>query len=98
VSAHPDPRRAALEQRIAQARASLAALDARNREAARRLETRRAILIGAVITSALRRGDEVWIGDRFCNSSEDLPSLLSPHLSRAHDRSAFGLSPNPEQT
>ena len=91
------PRRAMIEQRIAQARAQLAAIDARHRVDARKQETRRCILLGAVLLSALRRSVPVVIDGTRASDLRDLPALLDHHLTRAHDRAVFGLPPLPTE-
>ena len=81
-----DERIKALEERLKQEKAKKAKLDARRKSAQamkeRAIETRRKILIGAIILAKVERGD--WSRDK-------LLDLLDASLTRADDRALFGL-------
>ena len=79
-----------LEQRLGQLRAQRQRDDQRKRtfesRKARKEDTRRKILIGALVLARVQQG-------RF--SEEELKSWLDEALTRADDRALFGLSASP---
>jgi len=81
-----DERIAALEARLRQEKAKKQQIEARKRavesKKKRGAETRKKILIGAVILAAVERGE--WPRDK-------LLSLLDASLKRADDRALFGM-------
>ena len=78
---------AALEAKLKQAKAKKQQVEARKRAVEHRLErrqdTRRKVLVGAVILARVERGE--WPRDK-------LLALLDTHLTRSDDRALFGLS------
>lgn len=84
---------AALEAKLKQAKAKKQLVEARKRAADQKLErrqdTRRKVLVGAVILARVERGE--WPRDK-------LLALLDSHLTRTDDRALFSLpSPAGEQ-
>ena len=83
---------AALETKLKQAKARKHLVEARKRTAeqklSRRQDTRRKVLVGAVILARVERGE--WPRDK-------LLALLDSHLTRADDRTLFGLPDNAAQ-
>ena len=83
-----DDRIATAEKRLKQLHAQREQMEAR--QLARMLkgqradDTRRKILTGAVVLSAVERGEAGW-------SRDTLMDLLNVHLTRADDRALFGL-------
>jgi hypothetical protein len=79
----------ALEQKLKQAKAKKQQIDARKRaietKAKRVADTRRKVLIGAVILGKVERGE--W-------PKEKLDALLNNALTREDDRALFGLPVN----
>ncbi|MBK3735240.1 mobilization protein C [Azospirillum brasilense] len=73
-----------LDQRIAETETRLSRLRAERTGEARRLDTRRKILAGAVVLSAAGR-DPAW--------GERLRALLDSALTSDRDRALFGLGP-----
>lgn len=77
---------AALEAKLKQAKARKQLVEARRRAAeqklSRRQDTRRKVLVGAVILTKVERGE--WPRDK-------LLALLDEHLARDDDRALFGL-------
>ena len=77
---------AALEAKLKQAKARKQLAENRKRAAeqklSRRQDTRRKVLVGAVILARVERGD--WPRDK-------LLALLDAHLTREDDRALFGL-------
>ena len=77
---------AALETKLKQAKAKKQLVEARKRateqKLSRRQDTRRKVLVGAVILARVERGE--WPRDK-------LLALLDSHLTRADDRDLFGL-------
>lgn len=67
--------------------AKLAALDAREKEAERKNDTRRKILIGASIIAAMKRGTF---------SDDQLRVILNRELFATRDRALFDLPPRPD--
>ena len=78
---------AALEIKLKQAKARKHLVEARKRAVVqkfeRRQDTRRKVLVGAIILARVERGE--WPEDK-------LHALLDSHLTRADDRALFGLS------
>ena len=83
---------AALEAKLKQAKARKQLAEARKRvteqKLSRRKDTRRKVLVGAVILSRVERGE--WPRDK-------LLALLDSHLTRTDDRALFGLPDKAEQ-
>ena len=83
-----EDRIADLEKRLKQAKALKQQQVAREKAAERKRQrsddTRRKILVGAVILAKVERGE--WPQERLCE-------LLDKALTRADDRALFGLSP-----
>ena len=67
--------------------AKIAALDAREKTAQRKVDTRRKILIGGAIIASIKRG-------KF--TDEQLMSILNRELFADRDRSVFDLPPRPD--
>ena len=78
---------AALEAKLKQAKNRKQLIENRKRaieqKLSRRQDTRRKVLVGAVILARVERGE--WPRDK-------LLALLDSHLTRADDRALFGLS------
>lgn len=68
--------------------ARIEAVKARTKERARKEETRRKILVGAVILAEAEQSDA---------AKQRLLSLLDKHLVRSVDRAAFGLPPRADR-
>ena len=64
------------------------AVKARSKERARKEETRRKVLVGAVILAEAERSDAARLR---------LQTLLDKHLVRPVDREVFGLPPRPDR-
>ena len=64
------------------------AVKARSKERARKEETRRKVLVGAVILAEAERSEA---------AKQRLQALLDKHLVRPIDRAVFGLPPRPGQ-
>ncbi|MFA5939140.1 MAG: hypothetical protein WC809_07270 [Sinimarinibacterium sp.] len=90
-------RREALQKKIKEAEEQLRKMAARDSEAHRRLETRKAILIGAVVLKAVRDGEVLQLGALRAADEASLRTLLDRRLKRDHDRKAFDLPPLPPQ-
>ena len=84
---------AALEDKLKQAKARKQLVEARKRAIVQKLErrqdTRRKVLVGAVILARVERGE--WPKDK-------LLALLDSHLTREDDRALFGLPDNAAQS
>jgi hypothetical protein len=76
-----------LDDRLARLRAERGRLVARASHAARTLDTRRKILVGAAVLTALELGSDV---PPF-SSPSDLTRWLDGRLTRPHDRAVFEL-------
>lgn len=78
----------ALEEKLKKERAKKAQIDARKKAAdtkkARAEDTRKKVLVGAVILARVERGE--WPADK-------LMSVMDKALTRADDRAIFGLTP-----
>ena len=87
-----DERIAALERRLKQEKARKQQMEARQRAAEqqrrRTADTRRKILVGAVILAKVERGE--W-------PQEHLHELMDQALTRTDDRALFGLLPIPTE-
>jgi hypothetical protein len=81
-----------LDDRLARLRVERGRLVARASHAARTLDTRRKILVGAAVLTALELGSEVPA----FSSPTDLTRWLDGRLMRPHDRAVFDL-PTPAQ-
>ena len=79
-----EERLARLDEQRAQARAELDRAKRRETERERRAETRRNIILGATVSDALERGEQVMI-------SGDPAQWLDSRLTRGQDRKAWGL-------
>lgn len=77
-----------LDDRLARLRAERGRVVARASHAARTLDTRRKILVGAAVLAALDLGNEVPA----FSSPADLTRWLDGRLTRPHDRAVFDLS------
>lgn len=73
-----------LELEKRQAKARLQKIEAREKERARRGETRRNVILGATIRAALEHGERVEL-------SGDVRDWLRGRLTRKQDRQAWGL-------
>ena len=79
-----------LRKQREQVDARIKALEARERDRERKLETRRKIITGAVVREhAAKFPDSEFAGD--------IAKLLDEHVTRDVDRKALGLPPLPEQ-
>jgi len=78
----------AIDERIARLRAERERLAARASKTARRLETRRKIVIGGTVLAAIEHE-----GVPVLRSAADLTRWLDARLDRPQDRRAFGLPP-----
>src|SRR5687767_9356587 len=76
-----------LDGRLARLRAERGRLVARASHAARTLDTRRKILVGAAVLTALELGSDVPA----FSSTTDLTRWLEGRLTRPHDRAVFDL-------
>ena len=87
-----EERIAALEAKLKQEKARKAQIEARKRatlaKAQRAQDTRRKVLVGAVVLAKVERGE--WPPER-------LAQLMDGALSRDDDRALFGLAPRPTQ-
>lgn len=81
-----------LDDRLARLRAERERLAARVHQAARKADTRRKILVGAAVLTALELGSDVPT----FSSLADLTRWLDGRLTRPHDRAVFDL-PIPAQ-
>jgi hypothetical protein len=81
-----------LDDRLARLRAERGRLVARASHAARTLDTRQKILVGAAVLTALELGSDVPAFSSFA----DLTRWLDGRLTRPHDRAVFDL-PMPAQ-
>ena len=88
-----EERIAALETKLKQEKAKKQQIEARKRaaesKAKRSIDTRRKILVGAVVLAKVERGE--WPQER-------LRELMDQALTRADDRALFELSPLQEET
>jgi hypothetical protein len=78
----------AIDERIARLRAERECLAARASKMARRLETRRKIVIGGTVLAAIEHE-----GVPALRTKADLARWLDARLDRPQDRRAFGLPP-----
>lgn len=87
-----DERISALKEKLKQEQEKKAKIEAKKRSAAakkvRADDTRKKVLVGAVILARVERGE--W-------PAEKLRDLMEKALSRADDRALFGLEKLPEQ-
>ena len=84
--ANPEERRAKLKEKQARIKAELQRLDARERESERKRDTRRKILMGAMLQDRIDRGkvsEKVILAD------------MDHFLTRDHERALFDLLPRP---
>lgn len=82
--ANPEERRAKLKEKQARIKAELQRLDARERQAERKRETRRKILAGAMVLDRVDRGElaeKLFLRD------------MDRFLERPHERALFDLPP-----
>jgi hypothetical protein len=77
----------AIDDRLSRLRAEKDRLIARANQTARRLETRRKIVIGGAVLAAIEHE-----GVPALRSTADLTRWLDTRLTRAHDRAAFDLA------
>ena len=77
-----------LDERLARLRSDRDRLAARASKAARRLETRRKIVIGGTVLAAVEHE-----GLPVLRTKAELLKWLESRLTRPHDRSAFDLTP-----
>ena len=86
-----DERIASLELKLQQEKAKRSQIEARKRSAAKKKnhadDTRRKILIGAIVLNKVTNGD--WPESKFIN-------MVNVHLTRDDDRALFGLAPLPK--
>lgn len=78
-----EARRRKIKERVARATAELQRLEARERQAARKLDTRRKLLAGAMVLDRVARGvltEQLFLRD------------MDEFLKRDRDRALFGLS------
>ena len=87
-----DDRIASAEKRLQQLRAQREQMEARQLarvlKGQRADDTRRKILVGAVVLAAVERGEAGWV-------REPLMALLNARLTRADDRALFSLLTQP---
>jgi len=76
-----------LEEKRAQINAEIQRVRAREQKEERKRDTRRKVLVGAMILSKVDSGD--WPEDR-------LMAAMNTYLDRDHDRELFGLPPKAE--
>lgn len=80
-----------LEEKLQQAKAKKAQIDARKRAAEtkkrRQEDTRKKVLVGAVVLAEIDRGGYI---------KATVERLLDQHLTRPTDRALFGLPPKPQ--
>ena len=84
--ANPQERRRKLEEKQARIKAELQRLDARERQAERKRDTRRKILLGAWVLDRIARGGL---------SEAEVQADMDRFLERDRDRAAFDLPPRP---
>ena len=84
--ANPQERRRKLEEKQARIKAELQRLDARERQAERKLDTRRKILLGALLQDLMDRGEVV-------TTEAEVMAHLERFLERDRDRALFDLPP-----
>ena len=85
--ANPEERRRKLQEKQARIKAELQRLDARERQAERKRETRRKILAGAMVLDRVARGEvteKLFLAD------------MDRFLERDQERALFGLPPRSE--
>ena len=85
--ANPQERRRKLEEKQARIKAELQRLDARERETKRKRETRRKILLGAMVLDRIARGEV---------SETVVKADMDRFLDRPQERALFDLPPRTE--
>ena len=88
--AKPEERRRKLQEKQARIKAELQRLDARERETERKRDTRRKILLGALLQDIMDRGEVVT------TRREIIMAKLERFLERDRDRALFDLPPRAE--